>query len=146
MGSLNVETNREEELVTCLHSGLFAFFLVFIGALIVQIVWPAGRSPYHFATCTIVSLLIIVWTMYDTDLMHYKMSPEEWMQAPVFLFSDLIVLFSMCCLLVICCCTGGGGSDSGSGVDVGVDNSEMLSGDTSGLGGGAVDIVAGSGD
>ena len=24
--SLNVETNREEELVTCLHSGLFAFF------------------------------------------------------------------------------------------------------------------------
>ena len=144
-GGAGVDVQREEELVTCLYAGLLAFLLVFIGGLIVQIVWPAGRSPYHFVSCIILSFLVIVWTMYDTDLMHFKMSPDEWNQAPVFFFSDLLLLFSMCCLIAICCCTGGGSEGGGAGADVGVDSSEMLMGDAGGMGGGAAERAGGSG-
>ena len=131
----DVHTSNDEcesPLVTCFEAGMISYFVVFIIALLIQIMFPEGRSPYHFVTCIVFSFIVVAWMSYDADLMHYKMSPGEWCQGPVFFWADLLVLFSMCCILCACLCMGGGNDSGGggmdSGADVGVDNSDALQG------------------
>lgn len=115
--------NEEPELTTCLSAGLLAYAIVFIVALIIQITanYPADspyfRSGYHFISCTLLSLILVAWTMYDADLMHYKLSEDEWSHTIVFFWADMLMLFSLCCLICLCCLMGGsdGGFDGGDG-------------------------------
>ena len=132
-GQSENQKNEEPELVTCLSAGLISYMLVFIVALIIQITInypedsPYFRSGYHFVSCTLLSLILVAWTMYDADLMHYKLAGDEWTHTVVFFWADLLMLFSLCCLICLCCLMGGGndggfdggGGDAGGDVDFG---------------------------
>ena len=114
----------ESPLVTCLTSGMMAYAIVFIVALGIQIGLnypedsPYYRSGYHFVSCVLLTFVLVAWTMYDADLMHYKLAEEEWAHTIVFFWADLLMLFSLCCLICLCCLMGGndgGAMDGGDG-------------------------------
>ena len=135
--------NNEPELATCLSAGLLAYAIVFVVALVIQVTAnypsdsPYFRSGYHFVSCTLLSLILVAWTMYDADLMHYKLSEDELSHTVVFFWADMLMLFSLCCLICLCCLMGG----NDGGIDAG-DGGGDISGDADF---GAADNVAGDG-
>jgi len=118
----------DRHLYSVLTSGVISVFITLTISAVLQ-----GMNVYqgqwgHWISANVLSIMIILWICYDTELLAHKMEKSEWAQCIVFYMTDLALLFLFCCLICICCCMGenacGDGADAGGGADVGAGGAE----------------------
>ena len=66
------------------------------------------------------TFILSLWVSYDASCLCNKMSPDEFMSAVVYFYTDLFILIGVILLIIACFCMGeGGGFDGGFGGDFG---------------------------
>jgi hypothetical protein len=91
----------------------------------------------------LITILLAMWISYDAQCLALKMSPDEFMSAVVFFYTDLVLLILISAIIMMfialmCCGGGGGGEDSGGG-------GGAAAADAGGGAGAAADAAANSG-
>jgi len=61
----------------------------------------------------LITILLAMWISYDAQCLSLKMSPDEFMSAVVFFYTDLVLLIAISAIIMmfiaLMCCGGGGG-------------------------------------
>ena len=140
------------ELFTFGRAGAFAWCCA--ACILVPIYYTVLQGSNTFTAITfslLVTALIAFWVAFDAECLARKISPDEYMSAVIFFYTDfiLVLVFLIIILgfIIILCLSGntgdgdgggGGGGDAGAGGDVG--GAEAGAG--SGAGAGGTDGVA----
>lgn len=113
---------------------LVAFFIAFIGSLIVYFTYMQEVvSRLQYSASLSAMLLLVLWFAYDASCMNERLSPDEYMQGMVFFYTDMVLFLVFLSIILVACfacegdcaCystadiapigTGGGGADEEEG-------------------------------
>ena len=113
-------------------AGFIGFLVAMSAAILAHVFVPDGswitddpntgaRSTGGLVVCLILALMLNTWFSYDADIIAHKLAVDEYIQAVVLFYTDLMLFLGFILLLCFMCCFGGdsgmaeGGGDMGGG-------------------------------
>ena len=115
--------DQTQEYVKVLSFGNAAFRAWWMTAIVVFplffTVLKGNNSDASVLFSCLITILLSMWISYDAQCLALKMSPDEFMSAVVFFYTDLVLLILIsgiiAMFIALMCCGGGGGGEDGGG-------------------------------